>query len=265
MPSGSDTTADAAVVRARPRPPGRHGAAAGAPRRAPGATAAARRGRGRAAGDVRPVRRLARALARREARRGASRPSAGLALGARLPAVRRVAAVPAAVAALTLLTRGRTARQGAWLGFAFGLPFFLWLLKWLHVVGWDAVVGLSVIEALFLAALGAGLALTSRLPLWPLWGACLWVAEELARDRLPFGGFPWGRLAFANTGSPVHPARRARRRPAGHLRRRAVRRGCSPRPRSRLGAAARRRGRRAPPPRRRPARAPARSRARAPP
>lgn len=110
-----------------------------------------------------------------------------------------------AVAALSLLTRGRTARQGAWTGFAFGLPFFLILLKWLHVVGWDAVFGLSVAEALFLTLLGAALAVTSRLPGGPLWAACLWVAEEWARDRLPFGGFPWGRLAFANTGSPFTP------------------------------------------------------------
>lgn len=107
-----------------------------------------------------------------------------------------------AVAGLSLLTRGRTARQGAWTGFAFGLPFFLWLLSWLRVIGLDATIGLSVVEALFIAALGAGLAATSRLRAWPLWAACLWVTQEWARDRLPLGGFPWGRLAFANTASP---------------------------------------------------------------
>nr|WP_069816659.1 apolipoprotein N-acyltransferase [Streptomyces sp. TP-A0874] len=109
------------------------------------------------------------------------------------------------VAALSLLLRGRTAGQGAWLGLSFGLPFFFVLLRWLHVIGYDAVFGLALVEAVFIAALGAGLALVGRLPLWPLWTACLWVAEELARDRLPFGGFPWGRLAFANTGSPYTP------------------------------------------------------------
>ncbi|MGW4895120.1 apolipoprotein N-acyltransferase [Kitasatospora sp. NPDC004240] len=109
------------------------------------------------------------------------------------------------VAALSLLTRGRTARQGAWTGFAFGLPFFLLLLSWLRVVGWDATIGLSIIEALFLAAMGAALALTSRLPGWPAWAACLWVTQEWARDRLPLGGFPWGRLAFANTATPYTP------------------------------------------------------------
>ncbi|MGK4584615.1 apolipoprotein N-acyltransferase [Kitasatospora sp. HPMI-4] len=109
------------------------------------------------------------------------------------------------VACLSLLTRGRTARQGAWTGFAFGYPFFLLLLDWMWVIGPDAMAGLAAIEALFVVALGAGLAATSRLRAWPLWAACLWVAQEWARDRLPLGGFPWGRLAFANTASPFTP------------------------------------------------------------
>ena len=44
-----------------------------------------------------------------------------------------------------------------------------------------------------------------RLTGWPVWVACLWVAQELARDTTPFGGFPWGRLAFAETASPFTP------------------------------------------------------------
>nr|WP_244303998.1 apolipoprotein N-acyltransferase [Streptomyces lydicus] len=145
------------------------------------------------------------ALVRREAPRTGLAVVFGVALGLAFPPYDLWPLSLVAVAALSLLTRGRTARQGAWTGLVFGLPFFLILLKWLHVVGWDAVVGLSIAEALFVALLGAGLAVTSRLPAWPLWAGCLWVAQEWARDRLPFGGFPWGRLAFANTGSPFTP------------------------------------------------------------
>ncbi|WP_243639882.1 apolipoprotein N-acyltransferase [Streptacidiphilus pinicola] len=110
-----------------------------------------------------------------------------------------------AVAGLSLLTHGRTARQGAWTGLVLGLVFMLWLLIWIDVIGYDAWALLSVAEALFVALMGAGLAIVSRLRFWPLWTACLWVAQEWARDRVPLGGFPWGRLAFANTSSPFTP------------------------------------------------------------
>ncbi|MGW1379060.1 apolipoprotein N-acyltransferase [Streptomyces sp. NPDC002446] len=190
MPSGSDTTEEAAT-----------GALPGDPVPTTGAA-----GTGGTVVPPRPGRaRRCAALARREAPRTGLAAVFGVALGLSFPPYDLWPLSLAAVAALTLLTRGRTARQGAWTGFAFGLPFFLILLKWLHVVGWDAVVGLSIAEALFMALLGAALAVTSRLPAWPLWAACLWVAQEWTRDRLPFGGFPWGRLAFANTGSPFTP------------------------------------------------------------
>jgi len=187
VPSGSDTTEEA-VSDTSPDGP--------VPRAGTDSTAApARPGR---------ARRLA-ALVRREALRTGLAAVFGITLGLAFPPYDLWPLSLVSVAALSLLTRGRTARQGAWTGFVFGLPFFLILLKWLHVVGWDAVFGLSVAEALFLMLLGAALAVTSRLPGGPLWAACLWVAEEWARDRLPFGGFPWGRLAFAHTGSPFTP------------------------------------------------------------
>ncbi|WP_338316230.1 apolipoprotein N-acyltransferase, partial [Streptomyces bohaiensis] len=130
---------------------------------------------------------------------------AGLALAAAFPPYGLWPLSIGAVAALSALTYRRTARQGAWTGLVMGLAFFLGLLKWLNVIGWDAVIGLSLLQALFFVPLGAALAATSRLPLWPLWAACLWVAEEWARDRVPLGGFPWGRLAFANTATPFTP------------------------------------------------------------
>jgi apolipoprotein N-acyltransferase len=150
------------------------------------------------------MRRLA-AAARRHWRASAVAAGAGLVLVVAFPPYDAWPLSILAVAALSVLTRGRTARQGAWLGFAMGLPFFIGLLNWLHVIGWDTVVGLSLVEALFFVPLGAGLAVTSRLPAWPFWAACLWVAEEWARDRVPLGGFPWGRLAFANTSTPFTP------------------------------------------------------------
>jgi apolipoprotein N-acyltransferase len=113
-------------------------------------------------------------------------------------------AVPA-VASLVLACRGAGARRGALIGLVHGLALFVPLLTWMQVIGPDAWLLLSLLESAYLAALGALLAVTSRLRLWPLWSACLWVAQELARGTTPFGGFPWGRLAFAEAASPLTP------------------------------------------------------------
>ncbi|MFI9023978.1 apolipoprotein N-acyltransferase [Streptomyces sp. NPDC053560] len=195
MPSGSETTAEA--VPGPAQGPGAHGPATDGGTAATGAPDATGRTAGR-------LRRLG-ALVRRETPRTVLAVLAGLALGLAFPPYDLWPLSLVAVAAFSLLTRGRTARQAAWTGLVFGWPFFFLLLKWLHVIGWDAVIGLSFAEAVFVALLGAGLAVTSRLKAWPLWAACLWVAQEWARDRVPFGGFPWGRLAFAHTGTPFTP------------------------------------------------------------
>jgi apolipoprotein N-acyltransferase len=39
--------------------------------------------------------------------------------------------------------------------------------------------------------------------LWPLMTGLLWTSQEALRDRAPFGGFPWGRLAFSQGDSPA--------------------------------------------------------------
>ncbi len=107
-----------------------------------------------------------------------------------------------AVAALTLLVRGLGAGQAALVGVTFGLVFFLGLMPWLRVIGIDAWIGLSLLCAAYVAALAAGAAVLTRFRWWPLTTAALWVGVEALRDRLPFDGFPWGRLAFANSDSP---------------------------------------------------------------
>ncbi len=111
---------------------------------------------------------------------------------------------PLCVGALTLLVRGAGARRGALLGLAAGLGFFVPLLHWSGVyVGPVPWLVLAVVEAAYLAPLGAATALVQRLPGWPAWVACLWVAQEALRTRWPYGGFPWGRLAFSQADAPT--------------------------------------------------------------
>jgi apolipoprotein N-acyltransferase len=110
-----------------------------------------------------------------------------------------------AIAWLALLCRGQLPWRAAVLGLVHGTATFLPLLTWMQVIGVDAWIALALLEAAFIAAMAALFPAVVRLPLWPLWTACLWVAEELGRATIPFGGFPWGRLAFGQTGSPFTP------------------------------------------------------------
>ncbi|MCA1710511.1 MAG: apolipoprotein N-acyltransferase [Actinobacteria bacterium] len=113
---------------------------------------------------------------------------------------------PAAVGLLTLACRGTTARTGALAGLLGGLAFFVPLLVWSGAVaGPPAWLALAVLQALFFAPLGAALSVVTRLRGWPVWAAALWVGEEALRDRIPFGGFPWGRLAFSQGDSWLTP------------------------------------------------------------
>ncbi|EOM78329.1 apolipoprotein N-acyltransferase [Rhodococcus rhodnii] len=106
---------------------------------------------------------------------------------------------------LTLTTRRRTplrARAGFGYGYLTGLAFFLPLLPWIgEFVGALPWLALSAAEAVFVGAFGAGTAVILRsrvLPRWldPVAVAALWSLTEWLRSSVPFGGFPWGRLAF---------------------------------------------------------------------
>ena len=93
--------------------------------------------------------------------------------------------------------RGRRLRAGFGLGYLVGLGFLAPLLIWTGaVVGPGPWIALVAAEAVFVAASGLGIAAVSKLPGWPLWAAAVWIAGEAARARAPFGGFPWGKIAF---------------------------------------------------------------------
>ena len=148
---------------------------------------------------------------------------AGAAAGLSFEPTHWFALLPLAVAVLTAVTAGRSLRSGAWLGLVFGTAFMLVLLPWLRVIGVYAWIPLAVVEGAFYALAGLATSALTRpragrpgrpvptegstgVPGWPVWVACSWVLVELLRGSVPFGGFPWGRLAFAAEDTPVQPA-----------------------------------------------------------
>lgn len=119
-------------------------------------------------------------------------------------------AAPVGVAALSVAVHRRRLRAGAGLGFVAGVVFFAPLLSWTNLhTGSLPWVLLSGLQAGYLALLGAVAAFVSpvvdrrRGVLWPVVTGLLWVGQEALRGRTPFGGFPWGRLAFGQGDSPV--------------------------------------------------------------
>ncbi len=115
------------------------------------------------------------------------------------------------VAVLALALRRDSARWNALVGLVWGLAFFLPHLYWANAsVGSLPWIALSLLEAAFVGAFAAVWTWSRRAPVVrnrPIAGAVvfatLWVMVEQVRSAWPFGGFPWGRLAFSQTDAPV--------------------------------------------------------------
>jgi apolipoprotein N-acyltransferase len=129
----------------------------------------------------------------------------GVLLALSFPPVGASLLAPIAVAMFVLATYRATVLAGALLGGLQGAVSFGILLRWLSVVGADAWILLVALCAFWIGVVGAGQALVTRLRWWPLWVASVWVLQEALRDRIPLGGFPWGRLAFAQTATTLTP------------------------------------------------------------
>jgi apolipoprotein N-acyltransferase len=116
---------------------------------------------------------------------------------------------PIGVALLAAAVHRRRVRAGLGLGALAGVALFAPLLSWTNLhTGFAPWLLLSGLQAGYIGLLGAVSAYTSPLVdrfrwAWPPATALLWVAQEALRDRAPYGGFPWGRLAFSQDDSPL--------------------------------------------------------------
>ncbi|MGO9782274.1 MAG: apolipoprotein N-acyltransferase [Streptosporangiaceae bacterium] len=126
----------------------------------------------------------------------------GLALAAAFPPAGIWPLAVVGPALLTVALAGRSWRGSFLVGLVFGVAFFFLMLSWVLNVAWYAWAGLAGGSAVILAVLAIGQRLLLWLPGWPVAVAGWWVAAEAVRDRWPWGGFPWGRLAMSQASAP---------------------------------------------------------------
>jgi len=129
--------------------------------------------------------------------------AAGLLLFAAFPPVGVWPLAVVSPALLIVALSGRSLRASFTVGLIFGTAFFLPLLAWVMNLAWFAWVALAVASAVIFAVFTIAQRLLLNLRGWPLAVAGWWVAAESFRDRWPWGGFPWGRLAMSQAGLPT--------------------------------------------------------------
>lgn len=122
------------------------------------------------------------------------------------------AAVPLVLAAVWRQRLGVAALAGAAAGAGFWFPVLSWLTLYLGPVPW---LGLGVVMAAWYLLMGIAVAAATRglalLPARPwlrvvavaLAVAGVWTLREQLQGSLPYGGFPWGRLAHFVAETPL--------------------------------------------------------------
>lgn len=120
-----------------------------------------------------------------------------------------IAAFPG-LALLFLALRGARAWRGALVGLVWGLAFFAPHLSWSlqsvsgHWIPWTAV---SLYQASYIALFGALVAVVARREpseaKLAIVGGVLFTAVEQLRMVAPYGGFPWGAVAFSQVDGPL--------------------------------------------------------------
>lgn len=102
--------------------------------------------------------------------------------------------------------------RGAWYAVLWTMVFFVPHISWMNIATngtYMAWFALCLLQAFFMMFWGAFFAASRT---WP-WArtilgeavvaATLWVGIEQLRSRVPFGGFPWAKIAYAQVDSPL--------------------------------------------------------------
>jgi len=129
--------------------------------------------------------------------------AAGLLVGAGQAPMGLWPATLAGVALFTWLMSARPARSALGLGYLAGAVMNTLTVSWVSVLGTGVAVALIAFMALWWAVLAWTVSRLTALRAWPLLVPAAWVAMEFASGSVPFGGFPWTRLAYTAIDQPM--------------------------------------------------------------
>jgi apolipoprotein N-acyltransferase len=91
-----------------------------------------------------------------------------------------------------------------YLFFSFSLSIAFWFarLSWLSLIGIDAYILLALLMALITGSTGFLMYKVKDLPLPFVWYGLIFISMEKITDYIPFGGFPWGKIAYDSADAP---------------------------------------------------------------
>ena len=91
-----------------------------------------------------------------------------------------------------------------YLFFSYSLSIAFWFarLSWLSLVGIDAYIILALLMALITGSTGYFMYKVKDLPLPFVWYGLIFISMETITDYIPFGGFPWGKIAYDSADAP---------------------------------------------------------------
>jgi apolipoprotein N-acyltransferase len=110
--------------------------------------------------------------------------------------------IPIAFAIWWGSVHGRSLINYLTVSFSFSVVFWAIHVTWLMAVGIDAYVLVVLVMSIIYGSVGFLLHAVRNLPVPFLWYTVIFIWLERVTESIPFGGFPWAKIAYASNGAP---------------------------------------------------------------
>ena len=110
--------------------------------------------------------------------------------------------IPIGIAIWWAGTHKRKLSDYMFFSFSFSIWFWFTHISWLSLVGIDAYILLATLMSLIYGFSGYLMYKVRNLYFPFVWYALIFISIETLTDYFPFGGFPWGKLAYASADAP---------------------------------------------------------------